>query len=531
MDDSKEIQEVSVQQGRRLHGFALVSVIVALMLMLLVEALDQTIVGTAMPRIISSLHGFELYTWVVTAYLLASTVVVPLVGKLSDQFGRKGFVLAGMAIFLLGSALAGTAQNIEQLIIFRALQGIGSGMGIMLTSTLLADIFPPEERARWMTLYGVVYGFSSLVGPSVGGLITDHGPLLGSLIGEATRWRWIFYLNLPLGIVVLAALQLFLPANISERTSKTTGWAAMRSIDFKGALLAAGATICLLLGLTWAGDAALGWSAPLTMATLIAAFVLYILFFICERFAQEPLISLDLFRNQIFSAASALSLLQGMVWLSLGIYVPLFLQGVLGLSATAAGATITPATVISMASGTLAGLLVSIFNRYQLISIIGMLVMSIGVFLLWQMTPATSPLLAGMFMVIASLGLGVLFPIPTLAVQNSLPNTRLGAGTAASKYLGLLGPTLGVAIVGVVVNHSASSNPVKHLPTSPAEQQMLATALQYGFSAILIFSLLAVLASLFLKDVQLPGKLSAKEKERLAVPQETTITSKEANER
>jgi MFS family permease len=221
------------------------------MLSLLLEALDQTIVGTAMPRIVATLRGFDRYTWVVTAYILASTTAIPVVGKLSDQFGRKWFLISGVAIFLLGSVLSGAAQTMNQLIAFRALQGLGAGIGIALIFTVIADIFPPAERAKWQGMFGAVYGLSNLIGPILGGWLADHGPLIGSLVTESTRWRWVFYLNLPLGVIALAALATYLPANLSERSSHHTGWAAVRRIDAMGAVLAAAATSCLLLGLTW----------------------------------------------------------------------------------------------------------------------------------------------------------------------------------------------------------------------------------------------------------------------------------------
>src|SRR5947209_10287024 len=211
--------------GRRILGFALVSILVALMLPLLLEALDQTVVGTALPRIVGELQGFDRYTWVVTAYLLASTTMIPIVGKLSDQFGRKWFFVVGVVIFLTGSALSGSSQTIDQLIAFRAIQGLGAGTGIALVFTVVGDIFPPAERARWQGIFAAVYGFSSVVGPTVGGWLTDHGPLVGGLITDATRWRWVFYINLPLGIIALAVLLSYLPANISARSSYYSGCA------------------------------------------------------------------------------------------------------------------------------------------------------------------------------------------------------------------------------------------------------------------------------------------------------------------
>ena len=456
--------------GRRIHGFALVSILVALMLTLLLEALDQTVVGTALPRIVGELQGFDRYTWVVTAYLLASTTMIPIVGKLSDQFGRKWFFIAGVVLFLLGSALSGASQTMNQLIAFRAIQGLGAGTGIALVFTVVGDIFPPAERARWQGIFSAVYGFSSVVGPTVGGWLTDHGPLLGNLVTDATRWRWVFYINLPIGIVALTALLIYLPANISVRSSRYTGWAAVRRIDFLGAALASAATICLLLGLTWGGDQTYDWSSAQVIGTLAAAGVLYIAFFIVERFAAEPVLPLDLFRNQVFSAGSILSLLQGMVLLGLVIYLPLYLQGVLGQSATNSGEVITPLTVSLVVGAGLSGFVVALLKRYQAITILGAIIMSVGVFLMTRMTASTGLLETAIYMAVAGIGIGIFFSILTLAVQNALPRTRLGVGTGAVRYLSQLGSTLGVAIVGTVVNNTISSDIVNRLPASAVKQ-------------------------------------------------------------
>jgi EmrB/QacA subfamily drug resistance transporter len=471
--DTQTIAPSSTSQQkseRRLHGFALFSVLAALLLTLLLEALDQTVVGTALPRIIGSLQGFDRYTWAVTAYTLASITMIPIVGKLSDQFGRKWFLIVGTAIFLLGSVLAGASQSMDQLIAFRALQGVGAGIGIALVFTVVGDIFPPAERAKWQALFGVVYGFSNLVGPTLGGWLTDHGPLVSNLVNDATRWRWVFYINLPVGIIALAALLAYLPANISERSTLYSGWAAVRRIDFLGALLAAAATICLMLGLTWGGDQTYIWNSPQVVGILIAAAILYVLFVLAERFVVEPILPLDLFRNQVFAASAALSLLQLMVLVGLVIYLPLFLQGVLGVSATYAGAVITPLTLSSVVGAALAGMIVTMLKRYQAVTIIGALIMTTGVFLLTRMTPSTGLLEAAIYMVITGIGLGTFFSVLTVAAQNALPRSRLGVGTGAVRYMGQLGAVLGVATVGTVVNQTLSNDILQRLPHSTVQQ-------------------------------------------------------------
>ena len=449
----------------RLQGIALVSILAALMLTLLLEALDQTIVGTALPKIIGSLQGFDRYTWVVTAYLLGSTTMIPIVGKLSDQFGRKWFFITGVILFLLGSILSGASQTIDQLIAFRALQGIGAGIGISLVFTVVGDIFPPAERARWQGIFAAVYGFSSVVGPTIGGWLSDNGPLLGNLVTNTTRWRWVFYINLPLGLIALVALLIYLPTNISTRSNKYTGWAAIRRVDFLGAVLASSATISLLLGLTWGGNQIYDWNSPQVIIALIAAAVLYISFFIAERFATEPMLPLDLFRNRVFAADAALGLTSGMVLLSLIIYLPLFLQGVLGESATNSGELITPLTISLVVGAAIAGFVIAKIGRYQAITIVGAIILSIGVFLMTLMTSSTSTLEASRNMIITGIGLGIFFSVLTLAVQNALPRTRLGVGTGAITYLRSVGQTLGVAITGSVVNNVVAGELLKHLPS------------------------------------------------------------------
>ena len=458
------------ESNRRLRGTALASVLIALMLTLLLEALDQTIVGTALPRIIGSLQGFDRYIWVVTAYTLASTTMIPLVGKLSDQFGRKWFLIIGTAIFLIGSALSGASQSMNQLIAFRAIQGLGGGIGIALVFTVVADIFPPAERARWQGIFGSVYGVANVIGPTLGGWLTDHGPLVGNLVTDTTRWRWIFYINLPIGILALAALLIYLPTNLSVPSNRLSGWAAIRRIDVLGAVLASSATICLLLGLTWGSNQIYDWNSLQVIGVLLASGALYALFILTERLVAEPILPLNLFRNQVFAVASLLSLLQLMILVALVIYLPLFLQGVLGESATNSGEVITPLTISTVVGSLVAAAIMASRKRYQLITIIGAMIMTVGVFLLTLMTASTSLLVAAIYMVIAGLGLGSFFSILTLAAQNSLPRARLGVGTGAVRYLGQLGSVLGVAIVATVVNQTLANDIVKRLPANAAKQ-------------------------------------------------------------
>jgi MFS family permease len=389
------------------------------------------------------------------------------------------------------------------LIAFRAVQGLGSGIGIALVVTVVADIFPPAERAKWQSIFGSIYGVANLIGPTLGGWLTDHGPTLAPLVTQATHWRWIFYINLPVGMIALAMLLIFLPVDISERSQHVVSWAVVRRIDFSGALLVALATIGLLLELTWGSDATFGWGAPLVLGVIVVAGVLYALFLLTESRMGDPIVPLGLFRNRVFTAAALLTLLQGMALLGLTIYLPLFLQGVLGISATGSGAILTPMLVSATVVAVLAGFAISRLKRYRWIAILGAVVMSAGTFLLTQLTPSTSLLLAASAMVITGIGLGVFFAVAPLAAQNALPQTQLGVGTAVVKYVGQLGPALGVALIGAVVNSSL------HLS--------LAVALQRGFWVVFVLSGATLLMAFFLKDVPMATSTPTDVKDRTAV--------------
>jgi EmrB/QacA subfamily drug resistance transporter len=439
--------------GVRLTGWALASVLAGLMLTLLLAALDQTIVGTALPKIIADLNGANLYIWPTTAYLLASTTTIPIVGKLSDQFGRKWFLVGGIVVFLTGSALSGAAASMEQLIAFRALQGLGGGALMSLVFTSIGDIFSPAERARWQGLFTAVFGLASVIGPAVGGFITDN-----------FTWRWVFYVNLPVGVLALLVIILWMPANISLRTERLHGWAAIRRIDFFGGITAATATILLLLGLTWGGAHTYAWDSPQVLGTLIGSGVLFILFFVAERLAVEPILPLDLFRNQVFAVGAILSLLIGMALFAVVIYLPLFIQAVQGHTATSSGAVATPLTLSLAIGAAIVGQVIAKLGRYQVFAVLGSLVLLSGIYLVTLLTINSSLFEVTRDMIVIGLGMGMIQPVMTLAVQNAIPRTRLGVGTAAVTYLRSTGSTLGVAVVGAVVYNSYTNYLAGRLP-------------------------------------------------------------------
>lgn len=452
------VSETAPVQRRRLHGRTLAAVLASLLLVNFLAGLDQIIVDTAFPKMIAELRGFDRYTWVLTAYLLASTVIIPVVGKLSDQFGRKGLLISGIILFVISSALAGASQTMNQLIFLRGLQGLSAGAIQVLVSTLIADIFPPLERSRWQGLTTGVYALASVIGPAAGGVITDT-------IG----WRWVFYINVPLVPVALLALIFWLPANISSRTSTVRGWALVRRIDFLGALSAAAGTICLLLGLTWGGQL-FPWNSPQVIIILIAAGVCFVAFVLVERFvAVEPILPLNLTGNRVFAASAALNFVTNMALLAALVYIPLFIQGVLGRSATNSGVVVTPLTFSIALSAVLGGLLVRRSRRYQWVVLLGACIFTFGIFLLTGLTPTTSPARVTLSMIILGIGVGMVLPMLTIAVQNAIPRTQLGVGTGAMTYLRSLGSTLGVAVIGTVVSQTLAAELPQRLPAQAAQ--------------------------------------------------------------
>jgi EmrB/QacA subfamily drug resistance transporter len=447
-------------QRQRLVGFALGSVLAALMVTLLLSALDQTIVGTALPTIIAELNGVNNYTWVVTAYLLTSTTVIPVVSKLSDQFGRKWLLIGAVFIFLVGSALSGASQTMGQLIAFRALQGVGGGALATLVFTLVGDIFVPAERARWQGLFSGVFGLASVIGPALGGWITDN-----------SSWRWIFYVNLPLGILALVLIFFYLPANISIR-SNPSGRSVWARIDWGGAFTSAAATILLLLGLTW-GGATYPWNSWQVIGSLSAAGVLFIAFVIAELNAREPILPLDLFKNQVFASGALMALMIGVTLFSVVIYLPVFLQGVLGVKATNSGLVVTPLVVSLAIAAALIGFVVARVGRYQFIAISGAVVITAGFYLLSRMSINTTQQTVVYYMIVLGIGLGLMQPVMTLAVQNAIPQNRLGAGTGAVTYLRTLGSALGAALMGAIVTNAAETDLAPRLANIPNSARLM----------------------------------------------------------
>ncbi len=413
----------------------LIGTLIGLLLSLLLAALDQTIVGTAMPRIISQLNGFERYPWVTTAYLLASTIAVPIFARLSDLYGRKGFFLWGAVLFVVSSGLCGAAgeweifglDGMNQLILFRGLQGIGAGMITGLLFTIIGDIFAPRERGKYQGLFAAVWGLASIFGPTLGGWLTD-----------SLSWRWTFYVNLPVGAIAVAMIALEFP-NIHPPRKEHV-------IDWMGVFTLSGSLIPLLLALTWVAD--YGWTSPRVVWLLAVAVVMAVAFIFVESRAVEPLLPLSLFKNRVIAVCSLAVFLLGMGMFGVILYLPLFMQGVLGISATKSGSLLTPLMIAAVATSIFAGQYTSRTGRYKLPAVGGSILVAIAMILFARMDGNTTEFEVIVNMVIAGLGMGVMQPIYTLAVQNSAPRAVMGAATASTQFFRSIGSTLGVAIFG-----------------------------------------------------------------------------------
>ncbi|MFN2627237.1 MAG: MDR family MFS transporter [Gaiellaceae bacterium] len=402
-----------------------------LMTAILLAALDQTIVSTALPRVVSDLGGISQYSWVFTAYLLASTVTVPLYGKLGDVYGRKPLYLVAIGIFLTGSALCGIAQNMTELVLFRGVQGLGAGGLIPLAMATVGSIVPMRDRGRYQGLIGAVFGAASIIGPLVGGFIVDN-----------TTWRWIFYVNLPVGGLALVVIILTMPRRTARRT---------HSIDWLGAAVLAAATTALLLGLVWGGRQ-YPWISVQVLGSLAAAVLLGLVFAVIERRAAETILPFELIREKTI-AASLLSIgLVGMAMFGTISFVPLFVQGVIGTSATSSGVVLTPLMLGAVTASIVSGQWISRSGRLKPNALAGTIVLTVGMLLLWRMGVDTTNGQAARNMVVSGIGLGLMMQVFVLSVQNVVPRAAMGSATALTQFARSIGATLGVTIMGLIVN-------------------------------------------------------------------------------
>jgi EmrB/QacA subfamily drug resistance transporter len=427
--------------------------LIGIMIVFLLSALDQTIVSTAMPRIAAQLQGLSLYAWVTTAYLLSSTVMVPIYGKLSDLYGRKAVMLAGVAIFTLGSMLCGMAGEfgdmpilgggMVQLIVFRAVQGLGGGALFISAFSIIADMFSPRERGKFAGIFGSVFGLASIIGPVVGGFFTQLGTLhFGAVALQG--WRWIFYINLPWSLLSLFMIAVKMPALTHRIPGK---------IDWIGAALIVVTFVPLLLALSWAGKD-YAWGSPRIVGLLAVTAVGLIAFIAVEAKVSHPILSLRLFRNRTFSLANASSFVVFIALMGVTTFLPLYMQLGLGASPTASGIALLPLMIGLIASSTVNGLLVNRLGRFKMLMVIGLSIMLIGMLLLAIAPQGASLWDIAWRVLILGIGLGPSQSLYSLAVQNAVQPQEIGVATSTSQFFRQIGSTIGAAVFGTLLTNN-----------------------------------------------------------------------------
>ncbi|WP_328803537.1 MDR family MFS transporter [Paenibacillus silvestris] len=412
------------------RGLLLTGLIIAM----LFGALDGTIVGTAMPRIVGELGGLALMAWLTTAYMLTSTVIVPIAGKLADLMGRRVIYVTGLIIFIGASALCGMAQNITELILFRGLQGLGGGIMMPMAMIIIGDLFTGKQRAKWQGVFGAIFGLSSVVGPQIGGWIVD-----------ALDWRWVFYINLPVGILAVVLIAIALPKHKAVGKVK---------FDIPGIATMVLGVVSLLLALTFGGKdyAWLSWQIIGLFAVAIVSLVSFV---IIESKAQEPILPVRLFKNRTFTTINGVGFLMAVGMFGAIMFVPLFMQGIVGISASASGTVMMPLMLTMIAASIVSGQFIhKIGVRKQMLT--GMIIMAVGFYFLSTMGVDTTKLTASAFMLILGLGMGLVMPILTLALQESFPKSELGVVTSSSQFFRQIGGTFGMTILGAIMNHKSS---------------------------------------------------------------------------
>ncbi|GAB3659887.1 MDR family MFS transporter [Glycomyces tarimensis] len=505
--------------GEALSRRELFTLFGALMLTMLLASLDQTIVGTALPTIVGDLQGMSDYTWVVTAYLIATTASTPLYGKMSDLYGRRRIILLAITVFLLASALAGLSQNMLQLVLFRGLQGLGAGGLMTLAFTIVSDVLPPRERGKYQGLFGGVFAISSVAGPVLGGWLAE------------VDWRWIFYINLPTGLAALLAVDIVLRRHRVPTRS--------RRIDYLGAACLVPAVVLLLLATTWGGQT-YPWSSGVVIGLFSASAVLAALFLYVETRAEEPILPLRMFRHGTFSLATAIAFVFGVAMFSGIVYIPLFLQMVRGYTPTNSGLLMLPMMGGLLLTSVSSGFVISQIGRYKWFLVAGSVVTTAGLTLFTQLHLDTPLWTSALYMLVLGAGMGMFMQPLVLAMQNIVSVDDLGAGTSTNNFARSLGGAIGTAALGAVMNHRLtaelesklpeaiaqvtpeqaqrfsendlsevmeSPTVVRHLPEPVKEvvQQAFTDGLDMVFTVAAVIAAASIVMTLFLPDLELRG--------------------------
>jgi len=509
-------------------------IIGALLLGTLLAALDQTIVATALPTIAGDLHGLSHLSWVVTAYLLASTVSTPLWGKLGDLYGRKVFFQASIVIFLVGSALAGLSHTIVQLIAFRAVQGLGGGGLIVGATTIVADVVAPRQRGRYQGIFGATFGVASVLGPLIGGFFVDN-----------LSWRWVFYINIPLGIVALVVTSAVLPGQLSK---------TRHVIDYAGTALIGASAVCLVLLTSLGGNTYRWGSLPIILLAVLGV-VCAVGFVLVERRAAEPVVPLHLFANGVFRSASAVGFAVGFAFFGALAYLPQYMQVVRGISPTLSGLRLLPLLVGLLLTSTGTGILVSKWGRYKIFPVLGTAVMTLGLFLLSRLGPGTSFWLVSLYLFILGVGIGGSLQTLVIAVQNSVDYSDLGAATSGATFFRSIGGSFGTAVFGAIfsgvlagdiaaalhgvplpsgISASAGASPavLAHLPAVVRDAYVAgySQALHTVFLYATPIGAVAFLLSLLLKEVPLRNTTQAVDRAHSTAPTAMPATRDSAQE-
>lgn len=505
-------------------------ILIGVMLSVLLSSLDSTIVGTSMPKIINELHGIEHYTWPFTAYMLCSTITIPIFGKLADIYGRKPIWFIGATVFLAATALCGLSQTMLQLILFRGLQGFGGGILMSNSFAIVGAMFSPAERGKYMGLVTGVFGLSSVIGPAVGGYITDN-----------LNWRWVFYVNIPVGILAMIVMFFALPNVIDKSVKKV--------VDYLGALMLILGLVPMLLAFTWAGKQ-YAWTSVEIIGMLVFSVIMFIIFGFVECKAVEPIIPPSLFKNSTFNISTSAAFLTNAAMFGTVTFIPLFVQGVIGASATNSGMVTTPMTLGLVIASIISGQIISKTGKYKVLGLIGFAISVVGMFLMALMGTITTNSQIVRNMIILGSGLGLTMPIFNLTVQNEFPVNKLSTVTSAVQFFRNIGGTISSAVLGTVMSNAMSDGFAKmdyskvpaqmkvifkdaqaftnadaikavrdHIPAQARVffdsmmiqvKEVIATSIHQVFVISIFILVAAIVITLFLKEVPLRGRSQEK---------------------